>query len=351
MSPSFLYLVEPGEDGQVRALDGYELASRLSYTLWKTTPDAELMQAAAAGQLDTKDGIRVQAARLLADPRASRAVRDFYFQWIDGYGIDALQVPEGFDERLRTAAQNEIALLIDDWFSRGTGRVQELFTTRTAFLDGELARFYGAAAPDGETGAVELPASERSGLLTRAVFVGTHGPPSTRGDFILNRVVCSPVPPPPVTPPDPTELGTFNTRREMFEAHADLACARSCHALLDPVGFAFEHYDESGRFRLLDNGFPIDSSADIEIPGADSLNGPVADAIELSARIAEADEVLHCQAEHWFRYAYGRRNAPADRCSLDTLSAALFDSGGSVHDLLRALTQTDAFRFARKEAP
>lgn len=349
MSPNFLYLVEPALDGQLRALDSFEVATRLSYLLWKSAPDAELNRAAEASELAAPDGVSRQAARLLAHANTGRAVLDFYFQWADGPGIDGLVIPDGFAESLKAAAQNEVASFVGAWFNGGSGLIPELFTSRAAKVDAELARFYGLSAQ--QTGQVELPAAQRAGLLTRAVFVGTHGPPPTRGDFVLNRVLCSPVPPPPVVPPDPTTLGKFNTRREMFEAHAGLACAKGCHTILDPVGFPFEHYDDSGRYRTEDNGFPINAATVLQVPGADDLNGSVADAIELSSKIAASQRLLSCQSEHWFRYAYSQLPAPVDQCSLATLTRALTDSQGDVRSLLLALTQTDAFRFVRKETP
>jgi hypothetical protein len=336
-------------DGETRALDGYEIAARLSYMLWKSPPDEQL-RAAADGPLATVEGITAQAARLLMDDRALSAVQDFYYQWIDGLSLSGLTVPESFQDSLRASAQEEVRSLVHAWFLSGSGQIQELFTTRSAYVDAELARFYGVEGVSAP-GWVELPAGERSGLLTRIAFVGTHGPPPMRGDFVLNRVLCRPVPPPPVVPPDPTELGEFNTRREMFEAHAELACARGCHGILDPVGFPFEHYDELGRYRELDNGFPVNAATVLEVPDAEDVSGPVANAIELSERIATSVSLRACQAEHWFRYAYGRLVDPQDQCSLDELSSALAESDGEVRALLLRLTRTDAFRFVRKEAP
>lgn len=348
LSPHFLYLLEPALDGRTRALDSYEIATRLSYLFTKSAPDAELWQAAEAGQLEDAALVRAQAERLVAARGAERAVGDFYFQWADGPGIDALVVPDGFDESLRQAAQSELASLVQSWIGAESSLIPALFTSRAASVTEPLARYYGL--PAGTVGEVELPLAERSGLLTRAVFVGAHSLPPTRGDFVLNRVLCRPVPPPPVVPPDPMELGEFNTRREMFEAHAQLACAKGCHAILDPVGFAFEHYDGSGRFRTRDNGSPVNAATNLAVPGADDLTGPVDGAIELSSKIAASRALLPCQAEQWFRYAYSRLASPIDKCSVDALSRRLVLSSGDVRQLMVELTQTDAFRFVRKEA-
>ena len=349
MSPHFLYLLEPATDGQTRPLDSYELAARLSFALTKSAPDGELWRAAQAGQLQEEATLRAQAERLVATLGAERAAGDFYFQWADGPGIDALVIPDGFDESLRRDAQAELTSLIAGWIGGASSLIPDLFTSRAATVTEPLARYYGL--PAGTTGKVDLPVSERAGLLTRAVFVGTHALPPTRGDFVLNRVLCKPVPPPPVVPPDPMSLGGFKTRREMFEAHAELACAKGCHGILDPLGFPFEHYDGSGRYRDRDNGFPVDAATTLAVPGVDDLAGPVDGAIELSAKIAGSSALLTCQAEQWFRYAYARLASPIDTCSVDALSRSLEESGGDVRRLMVELTQTDAFRFVRKEAP
>lgn len=243
LAPEFIFLVEEGAeaDNGTYRLDAFEIATRLSFFFWNQAPSGELLQAAEDGELETLEEIEFWARQLLADDRSSDVVRDFHSQWIDLAELDNMVLPEGFDESVRQSAKNEIEWFIQDWYSDPSGHVSDLFTSRRSFVDEDLAALYGVAPPEQGSGVVELPADQRSGLLTRAVFLGTHGIPPTRGDFVLARVLCTPVPALTFMPPLPPDLGETATTREKFEKHAEDPCAAACHGVLDPVGFAFEH--------------------------------------------------------------------------------------------------------------
>ncbi len=350
MAPQFLFIVEEGgvfEEG-VSRLDGYEVASRLSFSLWNQAPDEALLDAAEAGLLDTKEGVAERARAMIEDERAANVVLDFHSQWIDLAELDNMVLPAGAPPELKESAKREIEWFINNWYQDGSGLIPDLFTSRASYVDSDLAALYGIDAPAEGPGATELPEGERAGLLTRAVFLGTHGIPPTRGDFVLARVLCSPVPPLTFMPPLPPDLGETATTRERFEKHAEDPCARACHGVLDPVGFAFENYDQAGMWRDTENGQPVDSATELTLSEESGVNGPISGALELSDKIASSPLATSCLSENWFRYSYGRVAKPVDDCSVASLSDALGDTG-DVHDLLVALTQTDSFLYIRKE--
>ncbi|MEN9579899.1 MAG: hypothetical protein RJA70_2908, partial [Pseudomonadota bacterium] len=246
MSPNFLFVIErgvpTGSNGLFR-LNGYEVASRLALMLWDQPPTEPLLAAATAGELETPEGIAARARTMLADPRATHVVQDFHGQWIGLHETDKLALPEA----TKDAAKAEIEWFLRDWYETGTARVQDLFLSRRAWVDAELAQLYGVAAP-AQPGPVELPAQHRAGLLTRVMFLGTHSIPPSRGSFVLDKLLCAPLPPLDVMPPS-AQVAEGSTTREFFEQNAKNPCASGCHGLVDPVGFTFENYDRLGVWR------------------------------------------------------------------------------------------------------
>ncbi len=356
-SPYFLYhvelsLPEPGATGVV-ALDGYELASRLSFFLWDSVPDEALLDAAQAGQLSEAEGLREQADRLLNDPRAREAVAAFHEQWL---GLDHLEttakdsaVYPSFDDELRDAMRTETRRFSSTVVLQGDGRLETLLTAPYSYLEGPLYALYGVEPGDEGIGdPVALPPGQRAGLLTQASFLTVHAHanqsgPIQRGATVRTNLLCTPPPPPPpdinVIPPDPSPDATT---RELFEQHtADPTCA-GCHVLIDGIGLGFEGYDGVGAFRELENGLPVDESGDLV--GTD-VDGQFDGAVELAHMLAESEDVRQCVTLQWFRYAFGRIEADEDSCSIDVLDQAFADSDHNVRALLVHIIETDAFRY------
>ncbi|WP_240806932.1 DUF1592 domain-containing protein [Polyangium spumosum] len=356
-SPHFVYRVEgtrePREDGLI-PLGSYELASRLSYLLWNTMPDDVLFDAAAAGELDTKEGLRAHAERMLADPKAREVILSFHSQLFDWRKFEDLyKDPAVFPEFVPEMGQDlvrEAELFVEDVVFAQEGGLHELLTSRTAFVNERLAAVYEVDAPSGaEFGKVELDPEKRSGILTRAGFLAANGTarasdPIHRGVFVNLRILCARLPPPPNNvPPLPPAEG--KTTRELVAAHTGKGtCGASCHGtLINPAGFAFENYDAIGRYRTEDNGFPVDAA------DAYPLGGGMAsfdDAITWSQMLAESREANECFARNWLEFAYGRDAEVEDAVLIEKLGEAS-RTGMSVKELLLELVGSEAFSTRR----
>lgn len=360
-SPHFVYRVEVSDkaraDGLI-ALNSYEVATKLSYLLWNTTPDSDLLAAAKAGELTTAAGARAYAEKMLADPRARETIAAFHRQLYayDKY-LDLYKDPAAFPDFTPEVGEDmlrEVELFTDDIVFERSGGLVDILTSRTSFVNDRLAKIYGLEGEfTGEFKKVELDAKERSGFLTRAGFLAANAtarqPDSIhRGVFINLRVLCAALPPPPNNVP-PLPAVTGKTNREIVTSHTGKGtCGEACHgALINPIGFAFEHYDAVGGFRTEDNGFPI-NSADSYMFGGEAKT--YEDAVALSQVIAESKDAHRCYAKHWLEFAYGRASVKADGPTLTKLGEESL-AGGSTKDILLKLIESDAFLTRAPAAP
>ncbi|WP_437992626.1 DUF1592 domain-containing protein [Sorangium sp. So ce145] len=362
-SPHFLYRVELGMpdpvEGDVVPLTSYEIASRLSYLLWGTMPDDALFAAAEAGALGTAAEIEAQARRMLDDPRAREAVKNFHRQWLGLSKIDEIAAggrdpelyPEYRDELL-PLFQAETEAFLDHAIFEEDASVSTLFTASYSVMNRELAELYGVeGGPKGEAfERVELDPSQRAGFLTHAGLLSLYAKPNRsspvhRGRFVRQSLLCQIPPPPPDVVPEPPMVDRTKTTREQFSQHVSDPGCRSCHALLDPIGFGFEHYDALGRWRDAENGIPVDASGELT---QTDIDGPFDGAVELARRLAESEQVRACVVKQWFRFGYGRAEQREDACSLSQATEAFEASRYNIRALLVALTQTDAFRYRRE---
>jgi len=357
-SPDFLYRVELGfvdEQGRRRPT-GYEMASRLSYALWGTMPDQELLDAAEAGELVDAQSVAAHAERMLADERSRTMVRFFFDNLLP---ISALSQLERDPERYPLYSSSMGALMREETqrflayeIFEGPGTWDHALTAPYTFVNQELAEFYGIPGVEGDAFVkVDLDPEQRLGLLTQAgVLSGTihsnETNPVVRGAFIMRELLCQDIPLPQgdileeVKPPDP---GSGATARERYSKHSEDEACSGCHAFMDPVGLALENYDPIGQWRDTENGAVIDPSGGV--PGVQVVSGP----LELVQTIAEAEQTHVCFVEKWANYAYGRRTTKDDACTQDRLEEAFTASGHDVVQLLRELTQTDEFLYLAPE--
>jgi hypothetical protein len=354
-SPSFLYREELGATdpllppGVVRLTD-YEVATELSFLLTGSTPDDELLAAAANGTLKNASDYAREAQRLLASPAARTGLASFLNQWMATDKVLSQVKDPGLYAPFNTAMVNsmgaELAQFYDQVLFSGTGSLRELFTSPQGFVDPNLAPVYasdpqapaaGPAAP-GSTGLlpVALDGQVRQGIFTRAGWLTAHSNrdnsgPVNRGVFLMQYVLCAQVPPVPanVPPLDSATVAVMNhqtTRQHFVQSHlaGNVGCV-NCHTVIDGVGFGFEEFDAIGRYRSTENGQNVDDSGDV-VPTLDPdiasgaqgfvfngvgpgnvLNG----AAELSQKLVSSPQVQSCFIKQAYRYAMGQGEATA----------------------------------------
>lgn len=360
-SSHFLFRVELNADPGVQSPPDYEMASRLSYLLWQTMPDAELFRAASAGELTTPAGIGTQVQRMFKDPKAFR-VYEFFEQWLDldelsSAARDAAIYP-GFDDALRSRFAAEGRAFVYDLLANA-GTLEDLFTAEYTFADAPLAAHYGLATTDTSGSFVKLPAPGRSGVLTQAgLFVHDHAASTSmvrRGLKVRTDLLCQIVPAPPadVDVSPPVLDGTF-TQRERLEQHRTEASCNGCHTLMDPIGALFDNFDALGRARSVDEGgAPIQAGGDVL--ATSDLNGHYNDVREFGAALARSEEVRQCVVRQAFRFFYGRELTAADKCTKDQIMETFARRNYRLDDLILAMTEADQFRYrvavAAEETP
>ena len=357
LSPQFLYRIELNENrapGDLVAVDSWEMASRLSYFLWGSMPDEELLQSALDGKLSDPEEIESQTRRMIADPKAGDLIFEFYRQWLGLGALDTMvkdgaQYPE-WNESVSAAWKASLRAFIDD-VHQNRPTVEALLTSTTLHLNAELAPVYGMQADGTGMTGVQMPEDQRAGLLTHPSVMALLAYPSQsspihRGIFVRERLLCQKLPSPPdnleIEPPDPNPTATT---REIFQQHsADPSCS-ACHRLIDPIGLGFENYDSLGRFRTTEHGFEVDASGALTNTADRSLEQEFYGAVELADILKDAQEVNDCIADHWFTFAKGHPEKQADMCSAEAIREEFNRSGGNFDDLLVAITTSDAFRF------
>jgi hypothetical protein len=367
-SPELVYRSEVGEplgvpDSDPRAgwlrPTPFEMASRLSFLLWGSVPDHTLMAEGAAGGLRTQDEVLAAATRMLEDPRANEVLRYFHLRVL---GLLDRSIPAvddaaspAFTADVASLMAGETAAFIDDVSSAGPGGFELLLTAPYTYLNEPLAAFYGIPNVAGaELRKVTLDSPPYSGILTQGSFLATHSDgassnPSRRGQSVLNAFLCADAPSPPVlSPPEPRDPAL--TTREQFEVWGQSGpTCLACHSVLDPAGFALEHFDQTGRYRDMEAGKPINAAAEVTIGDE---GHPVDGAADLGALLASSAEAQECYVRHWAALAYGATaEAPLDECSRATLVDAFTRTNGDIRALFLELTQTDAFLYLAPREP
>jgi hypothetical protein len=362
-SPYFLFRVELGSapenaEGH-RPYSAYEMASRLSYLIWQSTPDATLLQAAADDALKSVEDIDKQVARMFSTPKARAGLTLFFREYLkldrlDQLAQDADTFPQ-VTETLGTSMRTEILMLAEDAIFDSGGDVRKLFDAPATFVNAELARLYTIKAELPRRGFVRVdwPSnSPRGGILTSAGFLAINAhsnvtSPTLRGRFIRQFLLCQDIAPPPAgvvtTLPEPS--GAPQTLRQRLETlHlADAQCA-GCHSQMDPLGFGLENFDAIGAYRTTENGLAIDSSGILD-------GAPFKNARELSRVIAENPKFAQCLTRMVFRHAAGHLESKGEEGSLIAVYESFVASGHDFKKLVTAVVSSDAFRYAKVATP
>lgn len=349
-SPEFTYRVEIGaatDDPAVFRLDGYELATRLSYLLWGTTPDDALLDLAGSGGLASSAALRAQAVEMLADPRAVDRLDRFHALWL-GYGV----LPH--EAWLTDALREETRRLVEENAIVSRAPYGDLFTGEGTWISDELAAHYALPLP-GSDEPVFVPYGDsgRRGLFSTGSFLSVAAKygdtsPTQRGRLVRERLLCSPVPPPPpdVNVDEPPEDPESECKVDDYAAHREAGSScQGCHDLMDPIGFGLEGFDAAGRARDHDLGAP-----ECPISGEGELDGvPFVGPAGLSALLVADPSFASCVVTQAWRFAMGRVEGPDDLASVDALAVGFSLSATPFDALLLGLVADDAFLFRREE--
>lgn len=357
-SPNFLFRAELGEsDGSgapTGRLNDFELATRLAYFFWNTSPDDTLLAAAEQGLLSTDEGLRAQAERLFADPRVHNGVRNFFNEYFRLYELDKLDKDPTIFEHARPElgpiAREETLSTIEALLLEEEGDYRELFTGRRTFLNRELASVYRVPAParEGFAEYVYPPDSPRAGFLGQLSFLGlnSHSVASSatlRGLFIRERLLCKRINPPPVNVSTalPEVDADARTLRDRLSTHATEPSCAGCHDLTDPIGLGLENFDAMGQFRTTDNGGDIDPAGDLD-------GAPFADARGMAEQVVSHAEFASCFVSNLYRYATGHEENFTELPILEGLTGELEASGYRIKPAMIGIVMSEGFRSASK---
>jgi Protein of unknown function (DUF1592)/Protein of unknown function (DUF1588)/Protein of unknown function (DUF1595)/Protein of unknown function (DUF1585)/Protein of unknown function (DUF1587) len=361
-SPYFLYRSERGTPvpgfTDRNQYTPYELASKLSFFLWNSTPDSALLDAAESGALATAAGVSAQVDRLLASPQGHEAIVNFAREFmrtdnLPAMAKDATTYPS-FSPTLSAAMGTEVLSLWENATFESDSNALDLFTTQQTFVNKELGAMYGldtSGLSATTFSQVTLPASqERSGLLTTAAMLslqGTQieGSPTLRGRFIRQQFQCLQIPEPPpgivTTLPD-VGPGVFTKRQKMATHESQPVCA-ACHGLMDPVGFALEHFDAIGAYRATDSGLPIDTTG--------SMDGqPFAGSVDMGKILAASPDTAPCMVKNLYTYAVGHQVPDTEQIVVSDLSSSFSAAGNRLRGLILKIVASDGFTFVSPES-
>jgi hypothetical protein len=357
-SPFFLYRAETSTEEGSRELTDLELASRLAFFIWSSLPDDELLDLAVKNQLSKPDVLKAQVRRMIRDDRAVSLTRDFAFQWLNVAKLDAI-VParaqfahaSGVYD-VRASFKKELELFIDS-ILRDDRSVVDLLTADHTFINEQVAQVYGLTDIRGNGfRRVTLKDPKRFGLLGKgAILTLTANPnrtaPVLRGAWIMERILGTPpaVPPPNVEQLPANVAGRAATVRERTEIHRQNPACASCHAAMDPLGFALENFDTVGQYHAIDAASrqPIDSEA--VMPDGTRLHGPEDLHKALAAR---GDQLAQVITEKLMIYAVGRHLDPRDMPTVRRIVRNAAASNYRFEDIVLGVVNSDAFR--RREA-
>jgi mono/diheme cytochrome c family protein len=361
VSPDFLFRIEGGRFAELgdeaHPITPHQLASRLSYFLWASMPDEELLRTADEGTLSRPDVLAAQVRRMLNDPKARALVEEFGGQWLQVRALESVapdrdRFPD-FDNYLRLSMRRETELFFET-IVREDRPVLEFLDADYTFLNDRLARHYGVEGIRGsEFRRVALKGSRRGGVLTQASVLtvssyATRTSPVLRGKWILENLLDAPPPDPPAGVPalDEIAIGSSASLRKQMEAHRVNPTCAACHMRMDPLGFALENYDAIGQWRDMEGDFPIDASGTLPdgraFQGADELKGILKEDREAFAR-AITSKLL--------TYALGRGLERYDRRTVRQISSRLADHEYRFSGLVLEIVKSLPFQMRQPDPP
>ena len=348
-SPEFLFAVPMAGTG-AQPITGVRMAEKLARYLWGSIPDEALLSLAVAGGLDTPAEIGAVAAQMLKDPKAQLGLMSFFKQWLQLPPLD-LQVR---NRRFFPWFTPDVSVDIDaafDAFVRYVvwetdGSFERLMKSNEVFVDDRLGPLFGITESIG--GALQrYEVDERAGILTQPRFLVQYAAPDEsspirRGVTVLRQVLCDELPPPPDNiPPLPPGPQPGKTTRAKTEAHTASGFCQGCHGLINPIGFAFENFDEAGTFRALDNGKVVDASGKYVAHSGQTIT--FSGASDMMTQLTASDALDRCFVKQVFRFANGRRETASEQATIDALSHEFSAAQRNIPALFARVVTTDAF--------
>jgi hypothetical protein len=353
-APQFLLVSDTLETQPVAPdtyrLDGYSKASRLSFLLWNSTPDDELLSAAERGELDTKKGLARQADRLIASPRLKDGVRAFFSDMLGFDALDELQkdaiIYPAFTQKVAEDAREQALRTIDALLVDQRGDYRDLFTTHKTFMTGPLGLLYDVpvAEPEGWSPYEFAEDDPRAGIVTQLAFVALHAHPgrssaTLRGKAVRELILCQHVPAPPANVNfnlvQDVKNPEFKTARQRLTAHRTNPTCAGCHRIMDPIGLTLEQFDGAGQFRSMENGASIDVTD--EIDGAKIGGGA-----GLGKFLHDNPATTSCLVSRLYAYAVGRKPTAGEAKWLSgDISQGFAADGYRLADLLRRIATSD----------
>ena len=352
MSPNFLFRIERDPAGEAsHQVSDYELASRLSYFLWSSMPDDQLLSLAAKGQLHDPEVLHAQTRRMLADAKAGALATNFASEWLGTRNLnfeapDAKAFPQ-YDLELRDAMQTETQMFFESIVAEDRN-ILDFLSGKYTFVNERLAKLYGIPGVQGrDFRRVDLDGTERSGILTQASVLTitsypTRTSPTIRGKWILTNILNTPPPDPPANVPalaTSKEDGKHTSIRARLEMHrANPVCA-SCHSGMDPLGFALENYDAIGTWRTAVDGLPVDASG--LLPDGTKFSG----AEQLKTLLmAQSPKFVDCLTEKLLTYALGRGLESSDRPAVKKIELEVEKKGYRFSALVDGIVNSAPFQ-------
>jgi len=359
-APDFLYIfARPAANekvGQVVAIEAHDVASRLAYFIWDSTPDDALMAVADTGKLTDVAELRTQVTRMLGDQRFMRGVSSFYSGWLNLPGFaEVSRDDKDFTGAVATSLATSLLTTATQIYSTPSPNLSALLSGASYPLNSVLRTFYGR--PAGGTAdafaPVAMDGEGRRGIITHPGMMTLMSRPGesnpiSRGLFVRRTLLCQHVPAPPtdiMIPPLPPVAAGLSTR-DRLDQHTKNAVCKACHDIIDPPGFALESFDHVGRFRKIDSGKAVDTSGDMT-DGAD-IGGPFANGEALLTKMADSRDIRSCFARNYMQHALSRGLEAADECSADKLAPA-FAASGDLKQLIISIAAADSFRMRLAE--
>ncbi len=360
LSPRVLMVSERGEPDPAHAgqqrLDGYSLASRLSFFLWNAAPDDLLLKAAASGELHTQKGLSKTVDRMLASPRLEGGMRAFFddmfaFDSFDNLAKDGQIYPVFTGVAVQDAREQTLRTAIDHLVTKDKD-YRDLFTTRSTFISPSLATIYKLPTTPGWN-AYEFPAdSPRMGLVTQISFLAGHAhpgrsSPTLRGKALREILLCQTVPRPPANvdfSAVENPSSTIKTQRDRVALHLKNPVCAGCHKITDPMGLALENFDGAGQFRITEKGEAIDASGSLDGKEFKDVTG-------LAVALHDHPQVPSCLVKRVFAYGTGSPISSDEQQTLDYLNKSFAGGGYRLKNLIRTVVLSSAFSTVSDNSP